>query len=261
MSLALSSLPLWLTALLIVALPTIAAMLCPPLVRRSIGLEQLTSFNEVAGFKFAVVGVTYAVLLGFVVIVVWEKFSDAEATVAHEAAAVVATERLSRGLDADVRNAVRERLSAYAKTVIENDWPLMARAELPSQSSRDLDALYDAVLALHPATPRESAILTELLTRLDAITEARRDRLLLATGIVPPVLWAVLVAGGVTTLSFTFFFGLRSVRAQTLMTGMLAAMIFMSLFIAIEIDHPFTGGVSVTPEAMELALAKIAGAP
>jgi hypothetical protein len=38
------------------------------------------------------------------------------------------------------------------------------------------------------------------------------------------------------------------------MTGMLAAIIFMALFVAIEIDHPFTGPVSVGPESLHGAL-------
>jgi hypothetical protein len=51
--------------------------------RRS--LDQLRLNNEVAGFKFATVGALYAVLLAFAVIMVWEKFSEAENTVAQEA--------------------------------------------------------------------------------------------------------------------------------------------------------------------------------
>ena len=38
------------------------------------------------------------------------------------------------------------------------------------------------------------------------------------------------------------------------MTGMLAAIIFLALFVAIQIDHPFTGSVSVGPEAMKAAM-------
>jgi hypothetical protein len=45
-------------------------MLGPSLVRRYVTLEKLTTNNEVAGFKFAVVGVLYAVLVAFAIIVV-----------------------------------------------------------------------------------------------------------------------------------------------------------------------------------------------
>jgi hypothetical protein len=44
--------------------------------RARIGLERLTSNNEIAGFKFATVGVIYAVLLAFAVIAVWENLRD-----------------------------------------------------------------------------------------------------------------------------------------------------------------------------------------
>jgi len=82
-----AGLPLWVAAILLVVLPTIAAMCGPVLMRRRIGLERLTSNNEIAGFKFAAVGVIYAVLLAFAVFVVWGKFNDAETAVVQEAGA------------------------------------------------------------------------------------------------------------------------------------------------------------------------------
>ena len=87
MSLFLAGLPLWVAAILLVVLPMIAAMCGPVLMRRQIGLERLASNNDIAGFKFATVGVIYAVLLAFAEIVVWEKFSDAETAVVQEAGA------------------------------------------------------------------------------------------------------------------------------------------------------------------------------
>ena len=61
----LTSLPVWLSGLLLVGLTTVLAMVGPKLVRRYVTLEELSANNEVAGFKFAVVGVLYAVLLAF----------------------------------------------------------------------------------------------------------------------------------------------------------------------------------------------------
>ena len=47
----LASLPLWLSGLLVVGLPTVA-MFGPVLVRRYVTLEKLEKNNEVAGFEF-----------------------------------------------------------------------------------------------------------------------------------------------------------------------------------------------------------------
>ena len=52
------------------------------------------------------------------------------------------------------------------------------------------------------------------------------------------------------TIGFTFFFGTENLRAQALMTGALALLIFFGLLIIIAIDHPFAGTVSVEPEPL-----------
>jgi hypothetical protein len=70
----LTSQPLWISGAIIIGGGTLLAMLGPVLVRRYVALDRLTINNEIAGFKFATVGVLYAVLLAFVIIVVWEKF-------------------------------------------------------------------------------------------------------------------------------------------------------------------------------------------
>ena len=63
--------PLWLSGTLLLGVATLLAMASPVLVRRRVSLDRLRVNNEVAGFKFATVGVLYAVLLAFAVIVVW----------------------------------------------------------------------------------------------------------------------------------------------------------------------------------------------
>lgn len=254
MLISLSSQPLWLAFLLVVAAPTILAVAVALLIRRGIGLERLEINNEVAGFKFAVIGVTYAVLLGFAVIVVWEKFRDAEAAVTEETAAVVILERLSLDMSPAVGQALRTRLTGYMRSAIADDWPAMASGRVRTSTAQALDALYAAAAANPAATPRDAAVFAETLSRLNSLTEARRTRMLLASGATPGVIWAVLFAGAAVTLGFTFFFGVRSAGSQVIMTGMLAVLIFLALFVIVEIDHPFTGPTSIGPESLRTAL-------
>ena len=105
---------LW-AALPLVGLATLAAMSGPILVRRWVKLEQLRTNNEVAGFKFATVGVLYAVLLAFAVIVVWEKFNDADGEVAVEAGAAVTIYRLAEGMGGAPGAALHEAITAYLR--------------------------------------------------------------------------------------------------------------------------------------------------
>ena len=156
---------------------------------------------------------------------------------------------------------MRDALSRYAKSAIDDDWPAMASG-LESEKTLDaLNGLYGAALALDAKDARDAVLLDTVIMELDRVTEARRVRLGLSEGIVPSVVWLVLLAGAATTLGFTFFFGLENTRAQVLMTGMLAVVIFLALFVAISINHPFTGPVRVGPEPIERVLAEHGSPP
>lgn len=254
LSLYLASLPPWLSGLLIVGVTTLLATFGPILVRRLVGSERLAANNEVAGYKFSTLGVLYAVMLAFAVIVVWEKFRDAKSVVVHEAGVVTVIHRLSSGLDSDRQAEVRAKLAQYVRVVIDDDWPAMTHGRPGRESGRALTSLYTAVLAYDPDSPRGAVLLSEMLDQLDLLTQSRRLRFGLAAGIVPGVVWLVLVTGAVVTITFTFFFGMRNLAAQALMTGMLSLVMFMGLFVVVLIEHPFTGSVRVTPEALVLAL-------
>jgi hypothetical protein len=255
----LTSLPLWVSGILIIALPTLLAMAGPIFIRRWVGLEKLSNNNEVAGFKFATIGVLYAVLLAFAVIVVWEKFSDAEDEVAQEAGAVATIYRLLNGVEGSSAAALREDLTAYVHAAIGDDWPAMAEGRSSPVAHRALNHLYVAVLTFHPTDQRGAALLAETLHQLDTLTEARRARLAKASGVVPGVVWFVLFGGALVTIGFTFFFGSENLHAQALMTGALALLICSGLLVIVVVDHPFSGTVKVRPEALGVALEDFAG--
>lgn len=254
-----AALPIWFSGLLLVILPTLFFACGPIVVRRIFGIEGVVGNNEVAGFKFATLGVVYAVLLGLAVIAVWEKFAEADGAATEEAGAIAAMYRLTGGLDPAAQPPLRDALTSYARSVIADDWPAMASGEQSQKTRSALDALYAATLALPAADPRGAVLLADMLTRLDLVTEARRVRLTLSEGIVPGVIWLVLFIGAAMTLGFTFFFGLENLRAQVLMTGMLAVVIFLALFVAISINHPFTGSVRVPPKPIEMVLLDFGG--
>jgi len=252
-TLFLSGCPLWIMAILLVVLPAVATSWILVLVRRWVGLERLNINNEVAGFKFAVVGVIYAVLLAFAVIVVWGRFSDAELTVVKEAGAAATLYRLASGPEPE-EVATRVALSKYLRLAIDKDWPKMAAEGESFDATVALNDVYAAALVVAQKGTRPYPVIAEMFTQLDSVTEARRGRLHLALGIVPLVLWEVLIIGGLLTVGFTYFFGTENLRAQVMMTGALATIVFMSLFVIVSIDHPFTGPVHVDSQPLRLVL-------
>jgi hypothetical protein len=253
MSHFLSGLPLWALIALIVVLPTALAMIAQVQIRRWVGVETLVKNNEIAGFKFATVGVIYAVLLAFSVIVVWEKFNDAQTSVAEEAGATAALFRYAEGKEPEAV-ALRMALVNYLKAAIDEEWLAMGRESEAHGVTQALNRLYSAALALNQSGTRDTADMSEVFRQIDNVTAARRVRLHLATGLVPDVIWIALFAGALLTIGFTLFFGSENLLAQVCMTGVLSLLVTLGLVVIISLDHPFTGPVYIHADALSAVL-------
>jgi hypothetical protein len=66
-----------------------------------------------------------------------------------------------------------------------------------------LDTIYRMLSIVNDQ--RNRAVVAEIFSQLDRMTEARQSRLIAAEGAVPNVIWLVLLAGAVVTIAFTFF--------------------------------------------------------
>jgi hypothetical protein len=218
------------------------------------GVDRLSLNNEVAGFKFAVIGVFYAVMLAFVVVAVWEDFRQTESTVRDEAKAVVDLHRITFALPGEAGAEIRKHLVAYIKDVRKYEWQTMALGKPSDTVVKDLDQLSKAIFNVSPATSQEMALYQDALRLLARLTDDRNERLDSADGSVPGVLWFVLIVGGLITLGYPAFFGSTNLVAQILMTASLAVLVAISLLLGLVFDYPFTGEVHVSSQPFAQAL-------
>lgn len=227
-------------------------------VRRRVARETLKAHQEVAGALVAVVAGVYAVLLAFVVVIVWEQFGEAEANAEHEAAAVGLTYRDALAIG-DRGVELRMSLTRYADSVVHSEWP---RMEDKHEESRETDAALNAVWfsyrRLAARTGPDTAFYEQGLERLHDAVELRRERVHASGSQLPEPLWLVLVVGAVITLGFTAFFAVEGLGAHVAMVGALAATIGLVLLLILSLDLPYTGDIGVSPSAMEDALQEFA---
>jgi hypothetical protein len=249
--------PLWVTVpilLIGVAVYSIGLMLAS---RAIYGVDRLSLNNEVAGFKFAVIGVFYAVLLAFVVIAVWADFRQTESAVRDEAKAVIDLHRLTFALPVESGAEIRKQLVAYTNDVREHEWQTMALGEPSDTVIEDLDRLSSAILQFKPQDAQQAALYQEALRLLSVMTDNRNERLDSSDGSMPGILWLVLIIGGLITLSFPAFFGASNLFAQVLMTAALAELVALALLLGLAFDYPFTGEVRISPSPFDQALRQI----
>src|SRR5215212_8379800 len=252
------------TGLLIVALAMLVAVGGLVLVQRLYSTDRRKQHNDVAGFIYAVLGVAYAVLLGLMLIAVWEKWNVAEALTTDEANELAGIFWYAHGLPQPEGRHIQELVRSHDRVVIEEEWPLMAQGRSSPKAWDTLDELRGAILGLKPTTDAkqmgyDQMRYEEILEQLHDLGNARRERLLAAEQGLPPILWVVLILGGVITVGFTYLFGLENTLVHLLMVAALALIISMSLFTVAALDYPFRGDIHIHPSAYENDLERFRG--
>ena len=245
-----------LTGLLLVAVATVLAVVGLVLVQRLVSTERRKQHNDVAGFIYAVLGVSYAVLLGLMLIAVWEQWNAAQDVASDEANELAGIFWFAHALPQPEGRHIQEPARSYAQVVVEEEWPLMAQGRSSPKAWDTLDEMRGAILGLKPPKGAkqigyEQMRYEEMLVQLHDLGNARRERLLAAEQGLPPILWVVLILGGVITVGFTYLFGLNNTLVHLLMVAALALIISMSLFTVAALDYPFNGDIRIHPAAYE----------
>ncbi len=210
--------------------------------------------NDVAGFIYAVLGVVYAVLLGFTTIVTWEDFEAARSTTESEANELAELFWLAGELPEPEGERIQELAQSYAKVVTDEEWSLMEQGQASPRAWALTDEMRSSIYGFEPDTDAEQVLYDQGLTLVHDLVDERRLRLLEAQKGIPHILWGVLVVGGIIVMGFTYLFGLENTRSHTLMIAALAAIIALVLFTIYALDRPFTGITRIHPDAFELVL-------
>lgn len=254
------SLPDWLLFLLIVGGSSGLAWLLTVQLRRHVKQPEDERHNEVAGFIFATVGVIYAVLLAFVVIVGWEQYLTAEDRVSQEAAALITVAHDASSFPEPARTQVYNQLSAYAALVMRDEWRTMDESTLEHEESGDALARINAVWRIYRSLP-PGQVDSHITDSLDNLSTQRAARLESNVVALPVALWIGLILGALVTISFSLVLTMENVRYHAAFTVLLTAIITTSLWMILMINHPFAGSVHVSPAALHHAIFVIDSLP
>jgi hypothetical protein len=244
-----------LVGVLFVCAAVFVAVIGLALVERVVSWELRQRHNDVAGFIYAVVGITYAVLLGLLVIAVWGGYEAARNTARSEANELAEIFWLADRLPASKGQQIQLLARSYAEVMVEEEWPMMEQGRAGSPRAWALvDDIRQTVQGYEPRTEGEQVLYQEAMDRVHDFADARRMRLEEAEEGIPTILWVVLVIGGISTVGFTYLFGMENTWAHRLMVATLAMVIALVLFTVGAMEYPFSGGARIGPGAFELIL-------
>jgi hypothetical protein len=224
------------------------------LVQRLVPIEVRQRQNDVAGFIYAVLGVAYAVLLGLMVIAVWEQWDAAKAIVDDEASELAEIYWIAHQLPQPEGRHIQELAHSYAEVVVDEEWQLMAQGEFSPKAWATIDEIRDSIQSLHASNDDQLLLDQQALERVHGLADARRDRLLAAEEGLPAIMWVVLIGGGFIVVGFTYLFGMENNITHILMVAALALIISSVLFTVASLNYPYRGDVHIGPDAFEQIL-------
>jgi len=227
------------------------------LVRRLLPPAWRMEDQSLAAHFSAAIDRLYGVLLAFVVVVVWSHFDDGKVIVAREANQVGDLSRMAKVFSPSVEQSLRKALINYAATVIQDEWPAMARHRESTRTWMAMEELWNTVRAVHPSTAQETIVYDRILFRLNELSDSHRLRLLASEDKVPGILWVLLILGGGATVASTYFLRLNSHAPQVLLTVLVAGVIGFILFLIISLNSPFAGSIRLPPAALQHELQRI----
>jgi hypothetical protein len=241
-------------ALLSVVVPAIAVAelgLIP--VRALVPASLLQATNDVSGNYLQTLGTIYAVLLAFVVFVVWTQFNDARQYVEREANELLDLFRTAGALPASHRARVRAALAEYVDAVLTREWPAMVcgDSKVFHEVGTLLDRVWDSFVDFDPRGDAQSAIYGQLLARANDLSDVRANRLTTACLRVPLALRVFLHTGAFMTIGSMYLFAVESWGLHALMVGAMAGMLSHLLYIIRDLDNCFDGEWQVPRVAFE----------
>lgn len=237
----------WVFGITIVGGSVLFATLGVLLVRNRVSRGTLRNHHEVAGYLLSIVGTLYSVLLGLIVVDTQTKYQQAKMMAQQEADCCLDMFHLSYALPAPTRKKLHQDLQEYLKMLVTDEWDSIAEngkfRESGAASFRDI---WWTVCDFQPETNRDQISYDKFLDYIQRLADGRRYRLQMSQAGLPPVLWGVLIGGGVLTVLFTYMFEVEEVRTQMLMTALVALALSLNVLLVALFSNPYQGYMRIT---------------
>lgn len=209
------------------------------------------STNEMIGVAVNSLSAFFGLLLGLLSVAAYQNYSNVSDLVDREASSVAALYRDFSGYPMPTRDALQKKLRDYVDFTVDEGWRQQQRGVIPSGGTRIITELTKEVVQFEPSKKSEEIIHAEAFRQLNHLIETRRARLANVKTGLPAVLWWVVGFGAIAQIILIGLLKME-LRLHMLVSALLAGFMGALIFIVAELDNPFRGQVSVSPDAIEI---------
>jgi hypothetical protein len=249
----------WLAALIILGAAALSAVVML-LVRRRAPAGTVFEDPIPAAAVYTVTGTAYMVIVAFVFFIAFESYGGAKGDAEDEATATLAMFHAAGPFAPSTRAELEEQVICYAREVISDAWPAMREGGASPVVDARVAAMEEAGEQIPVRDAKQAAAFEHWFGLNEERRQGRQGRIGEAEGLVPPVVWLILILGAVVAVASVCFFADPRERAFT-QAGMIAAVaviVVSGLVLVRFLDNPYQEkSGSIKPTAMQRTLAQM----
>lgn len=209
--------------------------------------------NDIVSYFLSATGVFYGITLGLIAVGAWQTYTSVTDKASNEAAALATICQDVRLLsDSPTKTKLIEALKKFTRHVIDEDWPLQRKGQIPRGGTDSLESVVKLAVSLDTQTEIDRIVVAEIYTRLNILIDLRRLRLESVTSGLPAPLYWVVIIGGLINVSITWCFVMEKTSSHVFLSGVIGALIGLLIFMVAAMDNPFRGEYSVGPGAFQI---------
>jgi len=236
--------------ILIISFAAAFAALGTFLFRKYIRVKILRAHNEVTGFLFLAISSFFALLLSFVVLVVWNQLNETRGNVSKEGSSAM-------GLYHDIKFypdtlESKQLMVVYLDfvfNVIDDEFPKMEHLEPSRKTTDSFNRVFYKMEHLNPKNQFQIQLVAEMFSHLNELATYRGLRTTSMETEISPPMWLPMIFGAVILILCTMLLDIEHSRMHITLNALLAIFIGMFFFLIILLDHPFTGKLGIKPES------------
>lgn len=220
------------------------------LFRKYVRVKILRSHNEVTGFLFLSIASFYALLLSFVVFVVWDQLNETRSNVSKEGSSAMGLYRDIKFYPDTVES--KQLMVAYLDfvfNVVDEEFPNMGIMKVSRKTPESFNLVFFKMEHLNTKSPFQVQLVAEMYNHLNELATYRGLRVASMETEIPPPMWLPMLLGALITVFCAMLLDIEHTKMHVCLNALLGMFIGMFLFTIILLDHPFTGSLSIKPKA------------
>lgn len=218
------------------------------IVTKTWALAERQKYNEIFIGFLDVMGIIFGIIVGTVIVAVWQASEKANGVILHEASAVEDLYRVSLDLPRKEGLALRELLRQYINEVIHVEWPSMRKGIRAEHGWKYLETIQSILGQIEPKYP---VLVNKLQTYIGHVYDYRRQRMNISTSSVSYLIYVLIFVISAFLVLFCTFFGVPNQWAHFMMCVFLAILLSLTISTIIALDWPFQSQIRVKPTEMK----------